>query len=139
MRDWVHGFAENVVRPAASEWDEREETPWPIIQEAAKIGLYGYEGLAQFFADPTGPLAADRQRGAVLGRRRHRHGDHGLRPRRRGHLRERHRRADRRVDPQCFGTQDDPKVGAFCVSQPDAGSDVSALRTRAKYDAAKDE
>ena len=54
IRDWVHGFAEQVVRPAAAEWDEREETPWPIIQEAAKIGLYGYEALAQFFADPTG-------------------------------------------------------------------------------------
>jgi acyl-CoA dehydrogenase len=41
IRDWVQGFAENVVRPAAAEWDEREETPWPVIQEAAKIGLYG--------------------------------------------------------------------------------------------------
>ncbi|MGZ8805367.1 MAG: acyl-CoA dehydrogenase family protein, partial [Microbacterium sp.] len=54
IQDWVHGFAEGVVRPAAAEWDEREETPWPIIQEAAKIGLYGFEGLAQFYADPTG-------------------------------------------------------------------------------------
>jgi len=41
--------------------------------------------------------------------------------------------------PQCFGTVDEPKLGAFCVSEPDAGSDVSSLRTRAKYDEAKDE
>ena len=54
VRDWVHGFAANVIRPAAHEWDEKEKTPWPIIQEAAKIGLYSFEGLAQFFADPTG-------------------------------------------------------------------------------------
>ncbi len=54
VRDWVHGFAEKVVRPAAHEWDEREETPWPVIQEAAKIGLYGFESLAQFWADPSG-------------------------------------------------------------------------------------
>src|SRR3954464_15481542 len=54
IRDWVHGFAEQVVRPAAHEWDEREETPWPVIQEAAKIGLYGFEGIAQFWMDPTG-------------------------------------------------------------------------------------
>src|SRR5690349_24052137 len=54
IRDWVHGFAEQVVRPAAAEWDEREETPWPIIQEAAKIGLYGFEALAQFWADESG-------------------------------------------------------------------------------------
>jgi acyl-CoA dehydrogenase len=31
------------------------------------------------------------------------------------------------------------KLGAFCVSEPDAGSDVSSLRTRAVYDEAKDE
>jgi acyl-CoA dehydrogenase len=54
IREWVHGFAADVIRPAAHEWDEREETPWPIIQEAAKIGLYGFEGLSQFFSDPTG-------------------------------------------------------------------------------------
>src|SRR3954449_5677580 len=41
--------------------------------------------------------------------------------------------------PQCFGTESEPQVGAFCVSEPDAGSDVSALRTLAKYDEAKDE
>ena len=40
VRDWVHEFAADVVRPAAAEWDEREETPWPLIQEAAKVGLY---------------------------------------------------------------------------------------------------
>ena len=54
IRDWVHGFAADVVRPGAHEWDEQEQTPWPIIEEAAKIGLYGFEGLAQFFSDPRG-------------------------------------------------------------------------------------
>ena len=41
--------------------------------------------------------------------------------------------------PQCYGTVDEPQVGAFCVSEPDAGSDVSSLRTRARYDEATDE
>ena len=27
LQKWVHDFAENVIRPAAHEWDEREETP----------------------------------------------------------------------------------------------------------------
>src|ERR1700749_4585274 len=54
IRDWVHGFAEQTVRPAAAEWDEREETPWPVIREAAKIGLYGFESLAELFGDPSG-------------------------------------------------------------------------------------
>ena len=54
IQKWIHDFGETVVRPAAEEWDEREEFPWPVVQEAAKIGLYGFEGIAQFFADPTG-------------------------------------------------------------------------------------
>ena len=42
------------MRPAAPEWDEREETPWPIIQEAANIGLYSMDFIANAFGDPTG-------------------------------------------------------------------------------------
>ena len=41
--------------------------------------------------------------------------------------------------PQCYGTADKVQLGAFCVSEPDAGSDVSSLRTRAVYDEATDE
>jgi len=36
--------------------------------------------------------------------------------------------------PKMFGTPDDPKVASLCVTEPDAGSDVSALRTTAKRD-----
>src|SRR5207244_3563736 len=41
--------------------------------------------------------------------------------------------------PQCFGTPDKIKMGAVGVSEPDAGSDVSSLKSRAVYDEAKDE
>ncbi len=139
IRDWVHGFAEGVVRPAGAEWDEREETPWPIIQEATKIGLYGFESIAQFWSDPTGltlPIVneelfwGDAGIGmAIMGTSLAVAGifANGT-PEQMGEW-----------IPQCFGTADDPKVAAFCVSEPDAGSDVSSLRTRAKYDEAKDE
>jgi acyl-CoA dehydrogenase len=138
IRDWVHGFAANVMRPAAHEWDEKEKTPWPIIEEAAKIGLYGFEGLAQFFADPTGlslPIVneelfwGDAGIGmAIMGS--------GLAAA--GIFANGTGEQIGEWIPQCFGTQDDPKIAAFCVSEPDAGSDVSALRTRAKYDEATD-
>src|SRR5439155_25393359 len=62
IQKWVHDFAEGVIRPAAHEWDEREETPWPVIQEAADIGLYSWEFCANAFADPAGltfPLVSE--------------------------------------------------------------------------------
>ena len=55
IQKWIHDFAETVVRPAAEEWDEREEFPWPIVQEAANIGLYSFDFIAQaMLGDPTG-------------------------------------------------------------------------------------
>ena len=30
LQKWVHGFAEDVMRPNAEEWDEREEFPYPL-------------------------------------------------------------------------------------------------------------
>ncbi len=133
IRAWAHGFAADVIRPAGEEWDEREETPWPIIQEAAKIGLYGFEGTAQFFSDPTGLLMpivneelfwGDAGIGmsifgttlavaAIFGQGTNEQIGEWI--------------------PRCFGSVDEPTVASFCVSEPDAGSDVSALRTRAKF------
>src|SRR4030088_90472 len=54
MRKWVHEFAENVIRPAAAEWDEREQTPWPVIQEAAKVGLYSVDFFSTQWFEPSG-------------------------------------------------------------------------------------
>ncbi|HEX4735362.1 MAG TPA: acyl-CoA dehydrogenase family protein, partial [Thermoleophilaceae bacterium] len=36
--------------------------------------------------------------------------------------------------PECFGTRDEVKLGAYCVTEAGAGSDVKALRTTAKRD-----
>jgi len=139
IREWVHGFAEGVVRPAAAEWDEREETPWPVIQEAAEIGLYSFEAMGQFWSDETGltlPIAneelfwGDAGIGmAIMGTSLAVAAIFGQgTPEQMGEW-----------IPQCFGTPDDVKLGAFCASEPDAGSDVSAIRTTAKYDEATDE
>src|SRR5260370_948135 len=53
-RDWLHGFAESVIRPAAAEWDEREETPWPVLEEAAKVGLYSLDFYGQQYLEGSG-------------------------------------------------------------------------------------
>ena len=139
IRDWVHGFAADVVRPAAHEWDEKEQTPWPIIQEAAKIGLYGFEGLAQFFADPTGLTLSLVNEELFWG-------DAGIGMSIMGTglavaaiFGQGSGEQIGEWIPRCFGSGDDIKVGAFCASEPNAGSDVSAVRTRAKFDEAKGE
>jgi alkylation response protein AidB-like acyl-CoA dehydrogenase len=138
-RDWLHEFAESVIRPAAAEWDEREEAPWPILEEAAKIGLYSLDFFAQQYFDNSGlgiPVAFEELFW----------GDAGIglslvgsslaavsvtangTPEQIGEW-----------CPQMFGGPGDVKLGAFCSSEPDAGSDVGAIRTRAVYDEASDE
>ena len=139
IQKWVHDFAEGVVRPAAAGWDEREETPWPIIEEAARIGLYSLDFVTSCAADPTGLLMP-----AVMEEMSW--GDAGITlaifgttlgvsgivangtPEQVGEWL-----------PQCFGTPERPALAAFAVSEPDAGSDVSSMRTRATYDEATDE
>ncbi len=139
LRDWVHGFAAEVVRPAAAEWDSREETPWPIIQEAAKIGLYGFEFLANCWADPAGLSMC-------LANEELFWGDAGIGMSIMGTALAvaaiyGSGEPDQLLEwvPQCFGDPTDPAVGAFCSTEPEAGSDVGAMRTRARYDEATGE
>ena len=54
LQKWVHGFAEDVMRPNAAEWDEREEFPYPIVEQAAQIGLYGWEFVAEAMLKRSG-------------------------------------------------------------------------------------
>jgi acyl-CoA dehydrogenase len=139
VRDWVHEFASDVIRPAAAEWDEREETPWPIIQEASKIGLYSLDFFAEQWLEETGlgiPVAFEElfwgDAGIALsivgtGLAAASVAATGL--------------PEQVAEwvPQMFGGPDDVHLGAFCASEPDAGSDVGAIRTRAAYDEATDE
>ena len=41
--------------------------------------------------------------------------------------------------PEMFGGADEVKLGAFCASESDAGSDIGSIRTRAEYREASDE
>ena len=139
LRKWLHEFAADVIRPAAAEWDEREETPWPILAEAARVGIYSLEFWGQQWFDPTGlgvPIAVEELFW----------GDAGI-----GLAITGTNLAAVSVVtngtpeqvaewvPQMYGTADEVRVAAFCSSEPDAGSDVSAMRTRARYDEAADE
>ncbi|MBV8431758.1 MAG: acyl-CoA dehydrogenase family protein [Solirubrobacterales bacterium] len=138
-REWLHEFAVSVIRPAAAEWDEREETPWPVLEEAAKIGLYSLDFYAQQHLEPSGlgiPVTFEELFW----------GDAGIGMALAGStlavLSVVASGTPEQVGewcPQMFGAPEQVRLGAFCSSEPDAGSDVAAIRTRAAYDAARDE
>ncbi|MDP3969009.1 MAG: acyl-CoA dehydrogenase family protein [Nocardioides sp.] len=139
LRSWLHEFAAGVIRPAASEWDEREEFPWPVVEEAAKAGIYSMDFFATQSFDETGlgiPVSmeelfwGDAGIGlAIVGTALAAAGvaANGT-PEQVGEW-----------VPEMFGEPGDLRLGAFCSSEPDAGSDVGAMRTRARYDEATDE
>mgnify|MGYP001403084293 CR=1 FL=1 len=139
VKEWVHQFAKDVIRPAAEEWDEREETPWPIIQEASKIGLYSLDFFANQWLEPTGlgiPVAFEELFWGDAGIALSIVGT-GLAAASIAATGTQEQVGE--WVPQMFGTPGDVKLGAFCASEPDAGSDVGSIRTRAVYDEAKDE
>ncbi len=131
VRAWVHAFARDVVRPAGALWDDREETPWPVLQEAAKIGLYSMDFFATQWFESSGlglPVAFEELfwGDAGIGLSLTATGLAAAALSANG--------TDEQVGtwlPVMFGTPDDVAVGAFCASEPDAGSDVGAIRTQA--------
>ena len=132
LQKWAHEFAEKEIRPVAPEYDESEDFPWPVVKKGAEVGLYGFDLYGQTQSDPTGlslpivmeeicwgcagiglalfgtglPLSALAAAGTP----------------------------DQLLNwaPRMFGTPEEPKVAAFCVTEPNAGSDVSSLRTKAE-------
>jgi acyl-CoA dehydrogenase len=134
LQKWAHEFAEKEIRPVAAQYDETEEFPWPVLKKAAEAGIYSPDIYIQSQQDPSGqtlsivmeeifwgcagiglaifgtglPLSALASVGTTE------------------QLFE--------WAPEMFGTPEDPKVGAFAVTEPQAGSDVRNLKTRAVRD-----
>jgi acyl-CoA dehydrogenase len=134
MKDEMHTFAKDVIRPQGRHYDETAETPYDIIQEATKIGLYSWEGVAGMFGDPTGlmfPVVNEELAWgdaginlAIFGTTLGLSGITG-----RGTPEQIGKWA-----PECFGTANDIHFGAYCVTEAEAGSDLSAMKTMAKKD-----
>jgi acyl-CoA dehydrogenase len=134
LKKWAHEFAEKEIRPVAAQYDESEEFPWPVLKKAAEAGLYSIDIYLQAQQDPTGmtlPLIMEETFWGCAGIGLAIFGT-GLPLSALASVGTPEQLFE--WAPRMFGTPEDPKVGAFAVTEPQAGSDVRNLRTRAVRD-----
>jgi alkylation response protein AidB-like acyl-CoA dehydrogenase len=127
-------FAEEVIRPAARKHDEEESTPWEVIKEARRQGFGGLEGIQRSAADEQGQMqviSAEEFHWGCAGIALAISGS-GLAAA--GIASSGTPEQIARWVPECFGSEEEVKLGAYAVTEPQAGSDVKSLKTTAKRD-----
>jgi alkylation response protein AidB-like acyl-CoA dehydrogenase len=133
-KDYCRRFAGEVIRPAAPKHDRDESVPYEVIKEAYAWNLGGLDWIMSLQNDPEG------LKGVIYAEELH-WGCAGIAlaisasslcaagiassgtPEQIG-----------RWIPEVVGTKEEPKLGAYAVTEPQAGSDVKSLRTTAKRD-----
>ena len=134
LREKAHVFAREVIRPVAAHYDRVQEMPWPVLEEAARAGLYEPTLYAELSVDPTGlslPILMEElfwgcagiglsivMPALALAAIRQAATDEQL----------------MRWAPECFGTPGDLKLAALAVTEPGGGSDVRSIATQARKD-----
>src|SRR6266702_123008 len=132
LQKWAHDFAEKEIRPVAAHYDETEEFPWEVLKKAAEVGLYSIDVYMQATQDPSGltlPLITEELFWGCAGIGLALVGTglplmalfSGGTPEQLATW-----------APRMVGTPEAPAVAAFAVTEPQSGSDVSSLRTRAR-------
>jgi acyl-CoA dehydrogenase len=129
MQEMAHDFAEKEIRPVA--WDYDRDATWPqeIIEKAWEVGLLNSQLPAEY-----GGAGASYLEGCLIGEELAwgcaaigtSLGANGLAsaPVLLGGSEE--------VKKQYLGMlAEEPKLASFCLTEPDAGSDVSSMRTTA--------
>jgi acyl-CoA dehydrogenase len=127
-------FAREVIRPAARKHDEEESTPWEVIKAAREQGLQGIEYMQETAGDPEGQMqviAAEEMHWGCAGTALAINGS-GLAAA--GIAASGTPEQIGRWVPECFGMGDEIKLGAYAVTEPQAGSDVKSLKTTARRD-----
>jgi alkylation response protein AidB-like acyl-CoA dehydrogenase len=129
IKDLAHEFAVKEIRPVAEYYDEHEgEYPMPVVKKAAELGLaggaFGASGISSVLiveelswgcagialAIFSSGLAA----AAIYGM--------GTEEQKAKFL------------PMCLSTENEVRIGAYGLTEPEAGSDVAALSTTAVRD-----
>jgi acyl-CoA dehydrogenase len=133
-KDRCRAFARDVIRPAARKHDEEESTPWEVIKEARAQGFGGLESIQRSAADPQGQMqviSAEEFHWGCAGTALAISGS-GLAAA--GIASSGTPEQIARWVPECFGSGDEIKLGAYAVTEPQAGSDVKSLKTTARRD-----
>jgi len=135
MRQLAQRFAAQEIRPVAVEYDQSEETPWPVLEKAAHIGLLSYRYPEEYGGSGidsvlTTCLVAEELSWGCLGIATAILGC-GLAaiP-----LLVGGSEAQKARYLPWFCDEGRVRAGAFALTEPEAGSDVAALRTTAVRD-----
>jgi acyl-CoA dehydrogenase len=134
FRDYCRRFAREVMRPAARRHDEDESVPWEVIREARRWGLQGLDYMQRMGGDGDGQLGviyAEELHWGCAGLALAISGS-GLAAA--GIAASGTPEQIARWVPECFGTEEEIKLGAYAVTEPQAGSDVKSLKTTARRD-----
>ena len=131
-RERCRTFAREVIRPAARKHDEEESIPWEVIKEARRQGFGGLEAIQRSAGDAEGQMQ-------VISAEEFHWGCAGIALAISGSGLAAAGIASSGTPeqiaqwvPECFGGGDEIKLGAYAVTEPQAGSDVKSLKTTAK-------
>jgi acyl-CoA dehydrogenase len=132
-KDRCRIFARDVIRPAAATHDRDESIPWEVIKEARRQGFGTLEAIQRSASDPEGQMQ-------VISAEEFHWGCAGIALAVSGSGLAAAGIASSGTPeqimqwvPECFGSgEDDIKLGAYAVTEPQAGSDVKSLKTTAK-------
>lgn len=130
----THEFAESVIRPVALDYDQRQEFPWPVLEEAAQQGFYSPLFYRDLIGDSTGlslPMFMEELFWGCAGI-----GLAIVMPALALSAIGQAASPEQMLQwaPECFGTPGDLKLAALAISEPEGGSDVRNLRTTAHRD-----
>jgi alkylation response protein AidB-like acyl-CoA dehydrogenase len=136
MQEMAHEFAEKEMRPVAPEYDEKEEFPWPVLKKAHEVGLltyaipeeYGGAGVTSHVTDCIvqeelfwGCAGMATSMGAIM---------LGALPILiAGNEQQKKKYLTMLTQLRKDGN---PMLGAYALTEPEAGSDAAAIRTSAK-------
>jgi acyl-CoA dehydrogenase len=133
LRRWAHDFAEREMRPVAAQYDEAEDLPWAVLEKAHAAGL-----LTAALPERYGGTGLDSLQDLLIVQEELFWGCAGIATAMGGvslaalPILELGDDAQRAEWLPKFCQPGRPRLGAMCLTEPGAGSDVASIATRAE-------